>query len=224
MQRSVYSCPLIGCFPLPALRAVASRFAAFGLPGGWPLELNGTLVLDYCDPQSRAYRTDNEGINLHPLSEEIAAAARRAVTMSETRGGGQLDYSEASLDILKEMLAESAQYAAEMTSKQVKVLAQDFGAYILEVAQRRFGGRYAWLEQRDQPVLIVGEPDCRIALITWDKVSGRLAGDAGDDIPFFYAGFAERALQAKPGDDVLFVSAGTRRVRLNGIQAERPGW
>ena len=159
----------------------------------------------HSNPHLHVYRPDNEELTVNPLAEEIERAAERAVAMSETRGGGELDYTEASLEIVEEMLAESVQYASEMTPKQLEMLAQDFGSYVLEVAQRRFGGRYAWFEKRDQPALIVGEPACRIALIAWDKISGRLAGDAADNIPFFYAGFAERVLQAKPGDDALFV-------------------
>jgi hypothetical protein len=50
----------------------------------------------------------------------------------------------------------------------------------------------------------VGEPDFHVALMTWDKVKGRLRGDAADSIPFFYDGFAERARQAEPGVRALY--------------------
>jgi hypothetical protein len=73
------------------------------------------------------------------------------------------------------------------------------------VGRREFGGRYLWHDERDQPVLVVGEPNFRVAMIAWDKVRGRVGGDAGENIPFFYAGFAERARQAKAGDDALYV-------------------
>jgi hypothetical protein len=44
-----------------------------------------------------------------------------------------------------------------------------------------------------------------VALLTWDQVRGRLSGDLSCNIPFLYAGFAERARQAKPGSDALYV-------------------
>lgn len=44
-----------------------------------------------------------------------------------------------------------------------------------------------------------------VAIIAWDKVRGRVGGDEGDNIPFFYPGFADRARKAKPGDDALYV-------------------
>jgi hypothetical protein len=54
-------------------------------------------------------------------------------------------------------------------------------------------------------VLIVGEPLFHVAMITFDKVRGRLSGDASDNIPFFYDGFAERARKAEPGMRAFYV-------------------
>jgi hypothetical protein len=139
------------------------------------------------------------------FADQIAEAAAKTVALSELRPGGKLDFTEASLSLVEEMLAEAAQYAADLTSGQLTGLAQQFGSYILEVGRREFGGRYLWHDERDQPVLVVGEPAFRVAMLAWDKVRGRVGGDTGDNIPFFYSGFAERARSAKPGDDVVYV-------------------
>jgi hypothetical protein len=139
------------------------------------------------------------------LTQDIANTAAQAVEMCRSRDGSKLDYSERSLTIVESTLADAADFAAEMTPDQLTTLSQDFGCYILEVARKEFGGRYYWFSRRDQPVLVVGEPAFRIALLAWDKVRGRLSGDEADNIPFFYAGFADRARRAKPGDDVLYV-------------------
>ena len=139
------------------------------------------------------------------LTQQIVDAAQQAVDLCESRPGGKLDYTEASLAIVEEMLAEAAHYASDLTPGQLTGLAQQFGSYILEVGRREFGGRYLWHDQREQPVLVVGEPKFRIAIIAWDKVRRRVGGDEGDNIPFFYAGFVERARKAKPGDDALCV-------------------
>jgi len=138
------------------------------------------------------------------LPDQIARSAEKAVAMCAGRGG-DLDYSEASIAIVEEMVAEAGEWLAELTPGQVTTLVQDFGCYILEVGRREFGGRYQWHDGRDQPVLVVGEPGFRVAIITWDKVRGRLSGDVGDNLPFFYAGFAERARRAAPGTDTLYV-------------------
>ena len=54
-------------------------------------------------------------------------------------------------------------------------------------------------------MLVVGEPKFHVALMAFDKVRGRLAGDKGDNIPFFYEGFAARVKSAVPGTKVLYV-------------------
>ncbi len=139
------------------------------------------------------------------LATQIAMSAERAVAMCEGRSGGQLDYSQVSLTVVEEMLVEAGQWLEEMTPEQTSMLVHDFGCYILEVGRREFGGRFLWHDERDQPVLVVGEPKFRIAIITWDRVRGRLGGDESDNIPFFYTGFAERTRQGVPGTDVLYV-------------------
>lgn len=139
------------------------------------------------------------------FTQQVAHAASEAVGTSEVMSCGVLDYSESSLAVLESMIGEVAAYFEAMTPDQRKTATQQFGCYILEVGRRQFGGRYAWFERRNQPVLIVGEPAFRVAVITWDKVHGRLSGDAADNIPFFYSGFAERVRRAEPGTDALYV-------------------
>ena len=125
--------------------------------------------------------------------------------MCEYLRGAPLDYSEASLAAVDEALGQAEGWGEEMAAEQLENLARAFGCYVLEVARRQFGGRYCWFERRDAPVLVVGEPAFRIALLTLDQVRGRLSGDVAYNIPFLYDGFAERVRHAKPGIDVLYV-------------------
>jgi hypothetical protein len=142
---------------------------------------------------------------MNDITDEIVRVADKVVQMSNLRDGRVLDFSEASLTIIEEMLEEAAEFFEQMTHEHREIVSQDHGCYILEVARREFGGRYTWFEQRNQPVLVVGKPKFRVALMTWDKVLGRLAGDAADNIPFFYSGFAERVRNAEPDDDALYI-------------------
>jgi hypothetical protein len=139
------------------------------------------------------------------LTHEIAQAAEDAIAVCDYLGGTPLDYSEASLAAVERGLEQAASWDNELNPEQLKNFARAFGCYILEVARRRFGGRYYWSESRDAPVLVVGEPAFRVALLTWDQVSGRLSGDAACSISFLYAGFAQRVHQAELGIDVLYV-------------------
>jgi len=139
------------------------------------------------------------------LSRQIADAAADAVETSRAVGGGELDYTEDSLAHVEGVLEQLTAARDELNETQLSTIAQEFGCYILEVGRRAFGGRYCWFDHRGQPVLVVGEPNFRVAMITWDKVRARLTGDKADNIPFFYAGFAEHARRAESGDDALYV-------------------
>lgn len=139
------------------------------------------------------------------LAEDINKSAQMAIKAAETMGWGKLDYSEESLNLIEEMADEAAQSKTQLSEDQISAIVQQFGSYIHEVARRHFGGKYYWYTAKDQPILVVGEPDFRISMITWDKIRGRISGDLGDNIPFFYAGFAERVKSARPGEEVFFV-------------------
>lgn len=139
------------------------------------------------------------------LATQVREKAELAVSQFQKRAGGKLDYSERSLSVVEEMLAEAAQYTSQMQPGDVKALTELMGSYILEVAYRRHGGKFEWHEGRNQPVLVVGAPKFRVALMTFDKVKGRLSGDKADNIVFFYEGFATRLKSAAPGANVLYV-------------------
>ena len=142
---------------------------------------------------------------MNEVQTNVVAIADKAVAALQERAGGRLDYSPESLAAADEMLAEAAAFAAELPESSVIGLMQQIGCYALEVGRRRFGGSYYWHEEGEQPVLVVGEPEAHVAIMTWSKVVGRLTGDVADDIPFFFNGFAERAAAPEPGSSVLFV-------------------
>lgn len=139
------------------------------------------------------------------LMQDVQSAAERAVSMSQSRLGGTLDYSISSFALVEEMLAEAHQYVGELGAPEIDGLVGSVGSYLLESVRRAKGGTYNWFADKRQPVLIVGEPDFHVALATWDKVRGRLMGDVGDNITFHMSGFLDRANQARPGDRVLFI-------------------
>ncbi len=142
---------------------------------------------------------------MNSVQEEVTAAAERAVASLQQRAGGRLDLSVASLQAVDEMLAEASAYVADLDEDVVTGLVQQLGCYVLEVGRRAFGGEYFWHEEGEQPILVVGEPAAHVALMTWSKVVGRLTGDAGDDIVFFFQGFADKAATPEPGTRVLFL-------------------
>ncbi|MCK9688078.1 hypothetical protein [Scleromatobacter humisilvae] len=142
---------------------------------------------------------------MNAILDEVTSAAGRAVASLQSRAGGRLDFSVASLAAVDEMLVEVSAYVADLDEAVVTGLVQQLGCYVLEVGRRAFGGEYFWHEEGEQPILVVGEPAAHVALMTWSKVVGRLTGDEGDDIVFFFNGFADKAADPEPGSNVLFL-------------------
>ncbi len=142
---------------------------------------------------------------MNAIQEEVATAAECAVTSLQARAACRLDYSIASLAAVDEILVEVSGYVADLDEAVVTGLVQQLGCYVLEVARRAYGGTYYWHDEGEQPILVVGEPDAHVALMAWSKVVGRLTGDVGDDIVFFFDGFAGKAARPEPGTDVLFL-------------------
>jgi len=139
------------------------------------------------------------------LADQVKEKAELAVSQFQERAGGKLDYSPQSLIVIEEMLEEASVYVNEMPSDQVDALCNLMGSYILYVGYVEHGGVFYWSTDKNQPVLVVGEPDFKVAIMTFDKVRGRLSGDKGDNIPFFYAGFSDRARTAEKGVDALYL-------------------
>jgi hypothetical protein len=138
------------------------------------------------------------------MEEEIERMAAEAVDIAKAMKL-TLDYSERSIPIVEQVLENVSEHLESLDEDARELSAQRFGCYLLMVGLKTFGGHFLWHEGRDQPVLVVGEPECRVAMITWDKVAGRLKGDKADSIPFFWQGFAQKARAREPGSDVLFV-------------------
>jgi len=142
---------------------------------------------------------------MNAIHDEVLATAERAVAVLQDRAGGRLDWSIASLQAVDEMLVEVSDYVADLDEAVVTSLVQQLGCYVLEVGRRAYGGTYFWHQEGEQPILVVGEPAAHVALMAWSKVTGRITGDEGDDIVFFFDGFAARAATPEPGSNVLFL-------------------
>ncbi|QDT60138.1 hypothetical protein SV7mr_26550 [Stieleria bergensis] len=138
------------------------------------------------------------------LAQQVVDKAERAVDQLRDRSNDTLDYSESSLAVVDEILVEASDFLDETPEAHVDALVRLLGSYVLEVGRRAFGGIYYWYEDRDQPVLVIGEPDYRVAILAFDKIRGRLSGNEAANIPLFYRGMAKLAGDAKPGTDVLY--------------------
>ena len=139
------------------------------------------------------------------LTQFIEDSAKQLIVDSSVRTGNRLDLTEESLGLIEAMLDEAVEPTKASAADVRERIVELFGCYILEVARKRFGGRYSWYAAQNAPVLVLGDGQASLAFLTWGKVAGRLSGDTGDNIPFFYQGFAERAVQPLPKGGAVYV-------------------
>ncbi|HVT95706.1 MAG TPA: hypothetical protein VHD76_22865 [Bryobacteraceae bacterium] len=144
-------------------------------------------------------------MDINNMDQEIAHHAAHAVEVCQGKTVSKLDFSPDSLEPLQQYIVEASAGFAAMSDEQKSALVADLGSYVLEVARRNVGGAYAWFTKREQPVLVVGEPNYRVIFVAWDKVSSRLAGDVGAKIPFHYRLLLHHISQAKKDTSVLCV-------------------
>ncbi|WP_433620539.1 hypothetical protein [Paenibacillus cellulositrophicus] len=53
------------------------------------------------------------------------------------------------------------------------------------------------VQDRDQPVLVTGEPDYSISIFAFDKVKGRIQNGKEDEIPYYFDGYIEAVKKGK---------------------------
>lgn len=136
--------------------------------------------------------------------DEVRRLADLAVEAARQRPNSLLNFTPDSLHIVDDMLAEAAAHIPPLTEERRREVVQAFGSYVLEVAHREFGGAFQWAQKDDAPVLVVGDPEFEISLMTWSRVAHRLTGDPAAGVTSFYRDFADRTRAAAPGDKAAF--------------------
>lgn len=96
---------------------------------------------------------------------------------------GNFDYSINSLAEVDDLLDEMSDYALDEDA--IYNIYTMVGSYVFETARRNYGGKYYWIQEEKQPILIVGEPDFSVAIKAWEKVRDHLEKGAEDNIPFY---------------------------------------
>lgn len=108
---------------------------------------------------------------------------------------GKFDYSINSLTDVDDLLDEISDYV--MDEDAIYNIYTMVGSYVFETARRNYGGKYYWIQEEQQPILVVGEPDFSVTIKTWEKVQGRIENGEEDNIPFYIDGFKEHIEKGK---------------------------
>lgn len=108
---------------------------------------------------------------------------------------GNFDFSVLSLHEVDVILDELCEY--ELDHDTLDSVSSMVGSYIFEVARRNYGGKYYWIQEREQPVLVTGEPEFSISIFAFDKVRGRIQNGKEDDIPYYFDGYIKAVEKGK---------------------------
>ncbi|MNO73978.1 hypothetical protein D3C76_649600 [compost metagenome] len=108
---------------------------------------------------------------------------------------GKLDFSVDSLRCVDDILEELSDF--ELDDKNLDSVSSMAGCYIFEVARRNYGGKYYWVQESKQPVLVTGEPDFSISILAFDKVKERILNGQEDNIPYYFEGYIHAVQKGK---------------------------
>lgn len=108
---------------------------------------------------------------------------------------GNFDFSVQSLRKVDDILDELCDY--ELDEDTLDSVSSMVGSYIFEVARRNFGGKYYWVQEREQPVLVTGEPKFSISIFAFNKVRDRILNGKEDDIPYYFDGYIKAVEKGK---------------------------
>ncbi|MEW9094827.1 MAG: hypothetical protein AB2417_07045 [Clostridiaceae bacterium] len=108
---------------------------------------------------------------------------------------GNFNLSVESLKEVDDLLDDLSDY--ELDEDDLYSVCSMVGSYIFEVARKNYGGEYYWVQEKEQPVLITGEPNFSVSLYAFEKVRGRIVNGKEDNIPFYFKGYIEAVEKGK---------------------------
>lgn len=108
---------------------------------------------------------------------------------------GNFNFSVDSLRNVDDILEELRDF--ELDDDILDSVSSMAGCYIFEVARRNYGGKYYWVQERDQPVLVTGEPEFSISIFAFEKVRSRLQNGKEDEIPYYFDGYIQAIEKGK---------------------------
>lgn len=108
---------------------------------------------------------------------------------------GDFNYSINSLVEVDDLLDEISDYV--MGEDAIYNIYTMIGSYVFETARRNYGGKYYWLQDEQQPILVIGEPDFSVSIRAWEKVKSRIEKGVEDNIPFYIEGLKEHIAKGK---------------------------
>lgn len=102
-----------------------------------------------------------------------------------------LDFTISSLRQLDQIIEENTSFYKDSNDETKRIMIIKIGAYVFEVARQNLGGIYYWYVPLNQPILVTGQPDFEMSLLTYEKVRNRFEKGVANNIPSFFEGYVE---------------------------------
>lgn len=122
-------------------------------------------------------------VAMEQQAEELIATYRQPNSPID---GSGLDYSEASLQIIDEILQDFYLQRAILPEELFHLVA----AYVFEVTRRHYGGFYLSGDAKNPYAIMLGEPDFQLAVFFMDKIRRRASNGPADSVKSFYDAIA----------------------------------
>lgn len=114
-----------------------------------------------------------------------------------------LDYSVQSINVLDRLLCDITPNWGEMSADIKHEVITNASSYVLWVIKQQCGGSFYWSEQRLQPVLVIGEPNYRVALMAQDRVKNKVEKTDAPGIILLYRQVMDELQAAVSTTDIL---------------------
>ncbi len=162
-------------------------------------------LFDFLKGKNKKDETLNNTMNdsQKEFIKDMSTNANRICEAYNKMLDGSLNFSIESLSALDELLEQFHQNRNDVDNEMKNDLICQAGGYIFEVARRKFGGKYYWLDQSSQQLLVTGQPKFEISITAYEKVKMRIENGKEDAIPFYFKGYVERVTKGKVGDKTL---------------------
>ena len=111
--------------------------------------------------------TDNDR---QQFTDDMSANANLLV--KQFKDDAKLDFTIESLREVDLIIKDSIVFYKKADSETKRKMIIKIGAYVFEVARKKFGGQYYWYNRLDQPILVTGQPEFEMSFLAYEKVRG----------------------------------------------------
>lgn len=129
--------------------------------------------------------TDNDR---QQFTDDMSANANLLV--KQFKDDAKLDFTIESLREVDLIIKDSIGFYKKADPETKRKMIIKIGAYVFEVARKKFGGQYYWYNRLDQPILVTGQPEFEMSFLAYEKVRGCFENEKPNEISPVFEDYA----------------------------------